>query len=134
MTLNYFLQKSNCSKHICLKKSSFPMFMFCWFCLSRVREIFHFLIFISFEYLWNMWFVYNTSVLNFVKFFTMNDYVTLIKTFKWKSTFISTSACGWSQKSDCFGFVWLFFVKVGVLALGYFKMQLIYVIIRVKHF
>lgn len=39
---------------ICLEKSSFPMYMFCWFCLSRVRYIFHFLICISFEYLWKM--------------------------------------------------------------------------------
>lgn len=34
--------------------SSFPVYMFCWFCLSTVRYIFHFLICISFEYLWKM--------------------------------------------------------------------------------
>lgn len=39
---------------IFLVKSSFPVYMFCWFCLSTVRYIFHFLICISFEYLWKM--------------------------------------------------------------------------------
>lgn len=53
--LTIFYKSQIAANTFTLKKSSFPMFMFCWFCLSRVIEIFHFLNFISFKYMWNMY-------------------------------------------------------------------------------
>lgn len=58
---------------ICLEKSSFPMYMFCWFCLSKCQ------IYFPFPHLYQFWifvknvFDYDISLLNFVEYFTMND-------------------------------------------------------------
>lgn len=58
---------------ICLEKSSFPMYMFCWFCLSKSQ------IYFPFPHLYQFWifvknvFDYDISLLNFVEYFTMND-------------------------------------------------------------